>query len=127
MRVGSRYENHTRYGSKGHDQEPRSKGGGRCTCGGLKRVPSACLVKLEWNVLHFDYSPANFISEIHVVVEKLRLVHCSVNCHKGCITDNRLFLVPKLLIKVDIFPPQRAFQRKNCESKSDPLRSETTL
>ena len=28
MRVGSRYENHTRFGSKGHDQEPRSKGGG---------------------------------------------------------------------------------------------------
>ena len=28
MRVGSRFENHTRFGSKGHDQEPRSKGGG---------------------------------------------------------------------------------------------------
>ena len=26
-RAGSRYENHARFGSKGHDQEPRSKGG----------------------------------------------------------------------------------------------------
>ena len=32
-RAGSRYENHARFGSKGTDQEPRSKGGYRQTGG----------------------------------------------------------------------------------------------